>query len=88
VARIAWTNNLTGAIPLKAVWVKGEGPGPGKLPYNTPGAPTVIDFAAHPGRLLNLVNTDASQPPGSAVPAANIPHPEVMQFRVESALPR
>jgi FtsP/CotA-like multicopper oxidase with cupredoxin domain len=39
LVRIAWTNKLTGTTPVKAVWVHGEGPGPGKLPYNTPGAP-------------------------------------------------
>ncbi|MGY4649512.1 multicopper oxidase family protein [Mycobacterium sp. URHB0021] len=39
LVRIAWTNKLTGTTPVKAVWVRGEGPGPGKLPYNTPGAP-------------------------------------------------
>lgn len=36
--RIAWTNNLTGTSPVRAVWVKGEGPRPGKLPYNLPGS--------------------------------------------------
>ena len=39
LVRIAWTNKLTGTVPVRAVWVQGEGPGPGKLPYNTPGAP-------------------------------------------------
>ena len=39
LVRIAWTNKLTGTTPVKAVWVRGEGPGPGKLPYNEPGAP-------------------------------------------------
>src|SRR3954447_18022058 len=34
LVRIAWTNKLTGAIPVRAVWVPREGPGPGKLPYN------------------------------------------------------
>ena len=38
LVRIAWTNKLSGTTPVKAVWVRGEGPGPGKLPYNAPGA--------------------------------------------------
>ncbi|MGI5135371.1 multicopper oxidase family protein [Streptomyces sp. CA-106110] len=37
-ARIAWKNKLTSTIPLKAVFVDPEGPGPGLLPYNSPGA--------------------------------------------------
>jgi spore coat protein A len=45
-------------------------------------ADILIDFAAHPGRRLTLVNTDAGSAPGTPVPVANIPHPEVMQFRV------
>ena len=36
--RIAWTNNLNGTSPVKAVWVEGEGPRPGKLAYNRPGS--------------------------------------------------
>jgi FtsP/CotA-like multicopper oxidase with cupredoxin domain len=36
--RIAWTNLLRGNSPVKAVWVAPEGPPPGALPYNTPGA--------------------------------------------------
>lgn len=45
-------------------------------------ADIVIDFAAHPGRRLTLVNADPGSPAGTPVPVANIPHPEVMQFRV------
>lgn len=41
-ARIAWTNKLKGAIPVKAVWVHPEGPGPGLLPYNRPGSEGAI----------------------------------------------
>jgi o-aminophenol oxidase len=48
-------------------------------------ADVIIDFAAHPGRRLKLVNTDPAQPAGAAVPAANIPYPDVMEFRVGSA---
>ena len=48
-------------------------------------ADVVIDFSAYPGRRLKLVNTDVSQPAGMAVPAANIPYPEVMEFRVGPA---
>ncbi|WP_351232419.1 multicopper oxidase domain-containing protein [Streptomyces sp. NPDC002133] len=36
--RVAWNNKLKGAIPVKAVWVRSEGPGPGLLPYNRPGS--------------------------------------------------
>jgi len=46
-------------------------------------ADIVIDFAAHPGRRLNLINTVAGQPVGSVAPLALIAHPEIMQFRVE-----
>ena len=45
-------------------------------------ADVVIDFGAYPGQRLKLVNTVAGQPAGAAVPAANIPHPEVMEFRI------
>jgi FtsP/CotA-like multicopper oxidase with cupredoxin domain len=45
-------------------------------------ADIVIDFAAHAGRRLTLVNTDAGAAPGTPVPAVNIPYPAVMQFRV------
>jgi spore coat protein A len=46
-------------------------------------ADVVIDFAAHPGKRLKLVNTVAGQRPGSALPDFMVPFPEVMQFRVE-----
>ncbi|SNT53758.1 multicopper oxidase family protein [Actinacidiphila glaucinigra] len=46
-------------------------------------ADVVIDFAAHPGRKLKLVNTIPGQTPGAALPDFMIPFPEVMQFRVE-----
>ncbi|MFI5998381.1 multicopper oxidase family protein [Streptomyces sp. NPDC051362] len=36
--RVAWNNKLTGTTPVKAVWTHPEGPGPGMLPYNRPGA--------------------------------------------------
>lgn len=36
--RIAWTNKLTGTCPVKAVWIPGDGPGPGRLPYNLAGS--------------------------------------------------
>ncbi|MFE9694819.1 multicopper oxidase family protein [Micromonospora sp. NPDC005806] len=36
--RIAWNNKLKGATPVKAVWVRPDGPGPGLLPYNRPGS--------------------------------------------------
>ncbi|GIF98313.1 multicopper oxidase family protein [Catellatospora citrea] len=36
--RVAWRNKLKGAIPVKAVWVRPDGPGPGLLPYNRPGS--------------------------------------------------
>ena len=36
--RIAWTNKLTGTCPVKAVWMPGDGPGPGRLPYNMAGS--------------------------------------------------
>ncbi|MEU6653977.1 multicopper oxidase domain-containing protein [Streptomyces sp. NPDC046900] len=36
--RIAWKNNLKGTIPVKAVFVAPDGPGPGLLPYNSPGS--------------------------------------------------
>jgi FtsP/CotA-like multicopper oxidase with cupredoxin domain len=45
-------------------------------------ADVVIDFGAYPGQRLKLVNTVAGQAAGAAVPAANIPHPEVMEFRI------
>lgn len=47
-------------------------------------ADIVIDFAAHPGQRLTLVNTVATMPPGAVVATANIVHPEVMQFRVDT----
>lgn len=40
--RVAWTNRLKGTTPVKAVWVHPEGPGPGLLPYNRPGAAGAI----------------------------------------------
>ncbi|MFI8182321.1 multicopper oxidase domain-containing protein [Actinacidiphila glaucinigra] len=46
-------------------------------------ADVVIDFAAHPGRKLKLVNTIPGQTPGADLPDFLIPHAEVMQFRVE-----
>ncbi|MFJ4847431.1 multicopper oxidase family protein [Streptomyces sp. NPDC088733] len=46
-------------------------------------ADVVIDFAAHPGKKLTLVNTVEGQTPGAALPDFMVPHPEVMQFRVE-----
>ncbi|MGY5046527.1 multicopper oxidase family protein [Streptomyces sp. 900105755] len=36
--RVSWNNKLTGKTPVKAAWVHPEGPGPGLLPYNRPGA--------------------------------------------------
>jgi spore coat protein A len=36
--RVAWNNELSGTMPVKAVWVHPEGPGPGLLPYNRPGS--------------------------------------------------
>ncbi|MEU9381843.1 multicopper oxidase domain-containing protein [Streptomyces sp. NPDC048279] len=36
--RVSWNNRLTGTSPVKAAWVHPEGPGPGLLPYNRPGA--------------------------------------------------
>ena len=45
-------------------------------------ADVVVDFGGYPGQRLKLVNTVAGQPAGAAVPAANIPHPEVMEFRI------
>lgn len=36
--RVAWRNRLKGANPVKAVWVRPDGPGPGLLPYNRPGS--------------------------------------------------
>ncbi len=42
----------------------------------------VIDFAAFAGRRLRLVNTVPGVPAGTPAPAATVPHPEVMQFRV------
>ncbi|MFJ9558882.1 multicopper oxidase family protein [Streptomyces fuscichromogenes] len=36
--RVSWNNKLTGTTPVKAAWVHPEGPGPGLLPYNRPGA--------------------------------------------------
>ncbi|WP_246041282.1 multicopper oxidase family protein [Streptomyces cadmiisoli] len=37
-ARVAWNNKLAGTLPVKAVWIRPEGPGPGLLPYNRPGS--------------------------------------------------
>ncbi|MEU4097203.1 multicopper oxidase domain-containing protein [Streptomyces sp. NPDC026673] len=37
-ARIAFENKLRSTIPLKAVFVDPDGPGPGLLPYNIPGS--------------------------------------------------
>ena len=45
-------------------------------------ADVIIDFAAYPGQRLKIVNDVAGQPAGAAVPAANIPYPDVMEFRV------
>ena len=45
----------------------------------------VIDFAGFPNKKLRLVNTDPSEPAGTPAPDANIPFPEVMQFRVGDA---
>ncbi|MFD1516917.1 multicopper oxidase family protein [Pseudonocardia yunnanensis] len=42
----------------------------------------VIDFAGFPNKKLRLVNTDPSEPAGTPAPDANIPFPDVMQFRV------
>ena len=50
-------------------------------------ADIVIDFSAFPGKRLRLVNTVAGVPAGVPVPAAVVPFPEVMQFRV-AAQPR
>jgi FtsP/CotA-like multicopper oxidase with cupredoxin domain len=36
--RIAWKHGLTGTSPVKGVWVPAEGPVPGFVPYNRPGA--------------------------------------------------
>ncbi|MGI5144661.1 multicopper oxidase family protein [Streptomyces sp. CA-106110] len=41
-ARIAWTNDLKGTMPVKAVWAHPDGPGPGLLPYNSPGSSGTI----------------------------------------------
>src|SRR5882724_6797015 len=41
--RIAWTNLLSGASPVKAVWVAPAGPPPGVLPYNEPGSAGGLD---------------------------------------------
>ncbi|MEU4091764.1 multicopper oxidase domain-containing protein [Streptomyces sp. NPDC026673] len=46
-------------------------------------ADIVINFAAHPGKKLKLVNTIPGQTPGAALPDFLIPFPEVIQFRVE-----
>ncbi|GAA4580779.1 multicopper oxidase domain-containing protein [Planotetraspora phitsanulokensis] len=43
-------------------------------------ADLLIDFSAHQGKRLRLVNTLAGTTPGE--PAAGIPYPQVMQFRV------
>ncbi|GII26890.1 multicopper oxidase family protein [Planotetraspora mira] len=43
-------------------------------------ADVLIDFSAYQGKRLRLVNTLAGTTPGE--PAAGIPYPEVMQFRV------
>ncbi|MGI5135398.1 multicopper oxidase family protein [Streptomyces sp. CA-106110] len=45
-------------------------------------ADVVIDFAAFPGKKLKLVNTVPGITPGDAMPAALIPYPQIMQFRV------
>ncbi|MGP4011429.1 multicopper oxidase family protein [Streptomyces sp. 4N124] len=45
-------------------------------------ADVVVDFAAFAGKRLKLVNTVPGVPAGVPVPPANIPFPDVMQFRV------
>ncbi|WP_229703762.1 multicopper oxidase family protein [Streptomyces albiflavescens] len=40
--RMAWKNTLKGTIPIKAVFVAPDGPGPGLLPYNKPGSSGAI----------------------------------------------
>lgn len=36
--RLAWTNKLTGTMPVKGLWVAPEGPPPGVQAYNKPGS--------------------------------------------------
>jgi FtsP/CotA-like multicopper oxidase with cupredoxin domain len=45
-------------------------------------ADIVIDFAAFPGQKLKLVNTVAGVPAGTAVAAAGVAFPDIMEFRV------